>query len=307
MINLEVTFGDEGLKPLHEVLNLKLLTSPLETRATRDLLRRNEDVADNLDYTVLSDAVLNRNTAEAVDLDRDETSVASDVDTKAAVLEQGREIDVEVSLGDTLLGLALSGVVGVRVQGVVRNEVVLEKSPKVLLAVLAEEEGVNPRTKLRESEVGRCEEGTALVIGSVDEVEEACLPKTKLEGGKFRGQQADDRGYVRGRKDNGVDAVNNTVGAEDVNCDNARIEVDSQSLQSKFECNALRLGLASEVVTLEESRSSVAEEHTLGRVEVLDDVVRKQSLEELLARLVVVLRNLLEGLVGWGEDGLSRG
>lgn len=307
MINLEVTFGDEGLEPLHKVLYLELLTGPLETRATGDLLRRDENIADNLDYTILSDAILNRDTAEAVDFDRNETSVASDVDTKVAVLEQGREIDVEVSLRHTLLGLALSGVVGIGVQGVVGNKVVLEKSLQVLLAVLAEEEGVDPRTKLRESEVGRCEEGATLVIGSVNEVEEACLPKTKLEGRKFAGKQADNRGHIWGREDNGVDAVNNTVGAEDVNCDNARVEVDSQSLQSKFECNALRLGLASEVVTLEESRSSVAEEHTLGWVEVLDDVVRKQSLEELLARLVVVLRDLLEGLIGRGEDGLSKG
>lgn len=273
MINLEVTLGDEGLKPLHKVLNLELLTSPLETRATRDLLRRDENIADNLNYTVLSDAILNRDTAEAVDLDRNETSVASNVDTKVAVLEQGREIDVEVSLRHALLGLALSGVVGIGVQSVVGNEVVLEKSLQVLLAVLAEEESIDPRTKLRESEVRRCEEGAALVVGGVDEIEKACLPKTKLESGKLAGKQADNRCHIWGRKDNGVDAVNNTVGTEDVDCDNARVEVDGQSLQSKFECNALRLGLASEVVALEESRSSMAEEHTLGWVEVLDDVV----------------------------------
>jgi len=70
------------------------------------------------------------------------------------------------------------------------------------------------------------------------------------------------------------------------------------------ERQALRLGLASKVITLEEGRDSVREEHTLGRVEVLDNMVGKESLEELLAGLVVVLRDLLESLVGRSKDGV---
>jgi hypothetical protein len=71
-----------------------------------------------------------------------------------------------------------------------------------------------------------------------------------------------------------------------------------------MERETLRLRLASEVVALEEGGNCVGGQHTAGRVKVLDDVVRQQSLDELLAGLLVVLRDLLESLVSRGEDSL---
>jgi hypothetical protein len=49
----------------------------------------------------------------------------------------------------------------------------------------------------------------------------------------------------------------------------------------------------------------VGGQYTAGRVKVLDNVVRQQSLDELLAGLLVVLRDLLESLVGRSEDSLG--
>ena len=304
MSHLEIALRDVGLEPLHEILDLELLTHPQRARTTRDLLRRDEHIADDLDHTVPRDTILDGNATEPVDLDADETTVASDVDAETAVLEQSRKIDVEVALGNTFLGLAVSAVVGVRVEGVVRDKVVLEQSLQVLLAVLAEEEGIDARAKLLESEVGGSEESATLVVGGVDQIEETSLAETKLKGGELARKEINDGGNARRWQDERVNAVNDTVGTEDVDGDHAGVEVDSQSSQTDVEGKALGPGFASKVFTLKESRHGVSDKHTLGRVEVLDDVVRQKSLEELLARLVVVLRNLLKSLVRGCKDGV---
>ena len=71
-----------------------------------------------------------------------------------------------------------------------------------------------------------------------------------------------------------------------------------------MEGETLGLRLASEVVASEQCGDCVGGQDTSSRVKVLDNVVRQQSLDELLAGLLVVLRDLLESLVGRGEDGL---
>jgi hypothetical protein len=302
--DLKIALGYERLEPLHQVLHLELLASPKRTRATRNLLRGDEHVADDLDHTVLCNTVLNGNTTKAVDLDADEAAISSDVDAEAAVLKHGREVNVEVALGDTLLGLAVGAVVGIGVQSVVRDKVVLKKSLEVLLTVLAEEESVDPRSELLESEVRGCEESASLVVGGVDHIEQTGLAKTKLKSRELTREQVDDGGNVGWRQDDGVNAVNDTVGAEDVDGDDSSVEVDRQSIQSDVERETLRLRLAGEVVALEEGGNGVGGQHTAGRVKVLDDVVRQQSLDELLAGLLVVLRDLLESLVSRSEDSL---
>jgi hypothetical protein len=98
--------------------------------------------------------------------------------------------------------------------------------------------------------------------------------------------------------------VDNTISSKYINGHNPCVEVDRQSIESDVEGETLRLRLAGEVVTLEEGGDSVGGQHTTGRVKVLDDVVRQQSLDELLAGLLVVLRDLLESLVGRSEDSL---
>lgn len=303
-VNLKIALGYERLEPLHQVLDLKLLASPKGTWATRNLLRWDEHVADDLDHTVLGDAILDRNATKAVDLNADEAAISSDVNAKAAILEHGRKVNVEVALGDTLLGLAVGAVVGIGVQSVVRDKVVLKKSLEVLLTVLAEEESVDPRSELLESEVRGREESTSLVVGGVDHVEETGLAETKLKSRELAREQVDDGGNVGRRQDDRVDAVDDTVGAKDVDGDDSSVEVDRQPIQSDMERETLRLRLASEVVALEEGGNCVGGQHTAGRVKVLDDVVRQQSLDELLAGLLVVLRDLLESLVSRGEDSL---
>jgi hypothetical protein len=302
--DLKITLGHERLKPLHQILNLKLLASPEGAWASRDLLRRDEHVADDLDHTVLGDAVLDRNATKAIDLDADEATISSNVNAEAAILEHGREVNVEVALRHALLSLAVGAVVRVRVESVVRGQVVLEKSLKVLLTVLAEEESVDPRAELLESKVRGCEESTSLVVGGVDHVEQPCLAEAKLKSRELARKQINDGGDVRWRQDDGVDAVDDTVGTQDVDGDNPRVEVDSQSSKSDVERETLRLRLASEVVPLEERGNSVGGQHAASRIKVLDDMVRQQSLDELLAGLLVVFRDLFESLVGRGEDSL---
>jgi hypothetical protein len=304
MSHLEVALGDVGLKPVHEVLDLKFLAHPLGAGATGNLLRWDEHIADNLNDAVPCDAILDRDATESINLDADEATVAGNVNAEAAVLEQGRKVNVEVSLGHTFLALAIRAVKGIRVEGVVGDKVVLKQSLEVLLTVLAEEEGVDARAKLLESEVGRGEESAALVVGSVDHVEETSLAEAELEGGELARKKVNDGGDVGRRQDEGVHAVDDTVGTENVDGNNAGVEVDGQASEADVESKTLRLGLASEVFTLEQCGYSVGEQHTLGRIEVLDNVVGQEVLEEFFAGLVVVLRDLLESFVRRSKDGV---
>jgi len=271
-LRLEIALGDIRLKPLHEVFNLEFLTHVLGCSASK-FLRRDKDVRNDLNYTVLSNAILNADAAEAVDLDADETTVAGDVDAEAAVLEKGRQVHVEVSLRHTLLRLVVGLVEGVGVQGVVMDDVVLEQCLQVLLTVSGEEECVDLRAELLEGEVRGSEESAALVIGGVELIEKAGFAETKLKSRELAGQEVDDLNNVGRRDDDGVHTVNHAVGTEDVNGNDAAVEVDSEALETDVEAQTLWERLAAEMVTLEEGGDGVGDENTAGGVEVGYDMV----------------------------------
>lgn len=62
--------------------------------------------------------------------------------------------------------------------------------------------------------------------------------------------------------------------------------------------------MAEVVGGLVERGDGIAVEDTAGGVEVVTDVVEENFLEILLGGLVAVVGDLLEGFVGWGEDGV---
>ena len=68
--------------------------------------------------------------------------------------------------------------------------------------------------------------------------------------------------------------MDDTVGTEDVDGDNSRVEVDGQSVESDVEGETLGLRLASEVVASEQCGDCVGGQDTSSRVKVLDNVVR---------------------------------
>jgi len=115
-------------------------------------------------------------------------------------------------LGVNVLGVRL--VVGVAVEGLVGDNVVFEKSLEVFLTVLAEQEGVDPGSKLLEGEVGRSKERATSVVSAVQGLEKTSLDKTKLKSRELARQEIDDGKCLRRRKDKVVNTVDNTVGAE---------------------------------------------------------------------------------------------
>ena len=80
----------------------------------------------------------------------------------------------------------LSLVVCVRVQGLVRNRVVLEQSLEILLSVVAEEEAVDAGAKSLESAIRRSKEGgSGVSSGVVEGFQEARLDQSELEGAEL--------------------------------------------------------------------------------------------------------------------------
>ena len=71
----------KGLKSFNEVFLTELLAFPL-LHHTTNAFGWNEDIADNLNDAVLGYSILNRNTAEAIDLDFDESTVTSNIDAQ---------------------------------------------------------------------------------------------------------------------------------------------------------------------------------------------------------------------------------
>lgn len=311
---LQVSLDDEGLKPLLELLDRHLLALPevhLGAARASDVLRWDDDVAHDVDHTILSDAVLDADAGEAVNLDLDEASEARNVDAQAAVLQHRRHVEVEDTLWRELVVLSVhQGVLGwvdlVVSVGVQRasREVVLQQRTEVLEAVLREEEGVDLRAQLLEGEVGWREESAAGVVGAVDLVKQTGLGQTKLEGAELAREEVHNLDNLRRRDNDAVDTVDYTIGTKDVDGDDAAVEVDSQAVQADLKGHALRLRLASEVLTLQERGGSVGSQDTSCGVESVDDVVLQHRLQFFLARLWSVLRNLCECLVGRGEDGV---
>jgi hypothetical protein len=181
---------------------------------------------------------------------------------------------------------------------------VLEQCLEVLLAVAAEQEGVYALAEFLEGEVAWGEERAALVgvLGVVQLVEEAGLAEAEFKCAELAGKQVDDRCDVWRWDEDGVDAVDHAVCAEDVDGDDAGVEVDRRALERDAHSEALVV--AELVGRLEQGGDGVGVEDAAGGIEVRADVVEEDVLEDFLGGLLVVLGNLLEGRVGGGEDGV---
>lgn len=192
---------DKGLQALLQVLFRQLLAT-VHLQLPVQLLRRDDDAANDVDDAILDSAIGHTDALEAVDTDIDQAAEASNVDGEIAVLEQCRQIDVELALGDVAdlsVGAAARLVVGVRVERLVGDDVVLEQGLEVFLAVLAEEEGVDLRAEALEGEVGGSEDGAAEVVrGVVDHGVEAGLDEAELERAELGGEEADELGSFGG-------------------------------------------------------------------------------------------------------------
>ena len=96
---------------------------------------------------------------------------------------------MEESLRWTVVRRILGGVFfvdSIRVKSDIRDGVIEEESFEVLLAILAEEEGIDPRTKALEGEVGGCEKSATLMEGGVVEGgKEAGLGQSQLKGAEL--------------------------------------------------------------------------------------------------------------------------
>jgi len=77
--------------------------------------------------------------------------------------------------------------------------------------------------------VVRGEKSAAGVLSGVKHIIQTCLSKTQNEGGKLGGEEVDDLEHARWRDDDAVDAVDDAVSAEDVDGDDAAVEVDGQA------------------------------------------------------------------------------
>lgn len=208
-------------QPILEFLQIHLAVHLLRGTAWR--LRWDQHGTDNVDNAVPRNAILDRDVGEAVDLDRDEAAPARDVDGQALVLEQRGEIDVEETLGDVRctkfhagLGLGwLVGVVkGIRVQRLVGHDVVFQQRSEVFLAVFREQEGVDLWAEFLEGPVGGCEQCASGVGRFLDVFEETRLLEAELEGGELAGEERDDFCGGWWREEDGIDAVDDTVGSE---------------------------------------------------------------------------------------------
>jgi len=80
--------------------------------------------------------------------------------------------------------------------------------------------------------------------------------------------------------------VDDSVRAEDVDGNNARVEVEGQTSESEVDAESLR-GIARQVLALHKSRDGVSDKDSASRVEVVTDVVFDELLDHLLAGLVV--------------------
>lgn len=155
---------DVWLKPHLELLNAQLLSVPFDPFIlSRHLLWRHENVADDVQDGVLGNSILDHDSTVAVDLHADEWSESRDVDWQAAIIEQGRQIDVHVFTRRIDLDVVciVTFIEGVAIKCLVGHDVVLEQSLEVLEARLREEESVGTGPELLEGEVVGREDSAA--------------------------------------------------------------------------------------------------------------------------------------------------
>jgi hypothetical protein len=233
---------------------------------------------------------VNRNPRETINPDLHKRAIPCHIDGKRLALEHSRQVVVVVRrAGSDVLIVARGVEEGVRVQR---------------LAVAAEEEGVDALPEFLEGEIAWGEERAALVgvLGVIQLVEETRLAEAELQRAELAGKQVDDRCNVWWGHENGIKAVDHAVCAEDVDGDDAGVEVDRRALERDAHSEALVV--AELLGRLEQGGDGVGVEDAAGGIEVRADVVEEDVLEDFLGGLLVVLGNLLEGRVGGGEDGV---
>jgi len=121
-----------------------------------------------------------------------------------------------------------------------------------------------------------------------------------------------------------VNTVNDTVGSEletvskrnttfsgqhftyNVNGNDPGVKVDSETPETDVGAQTLRERLNTESSRPQQSRNGASGEDTSSRVEVRRHMVRENSLNDLLAGLLVVLRNSLERSVSRSKDSKVR-
>ena len=122
---------------------------------------------------------------------------------------------MENSLGNISLFHALGLVVSVRVERVIGHDMVFQDGLEVFLAVSAEEEAIYLGAKLLECEVGRSEEGSSDMIGSIIQgLDKSGLAKSKLQRAEFSRKQLNDLDSVWRWNQDAVNAVDDAVGSE---------------------------------------------------------------------------------------------
>ena len=92
---------------------------------------------------------------------------------------------------------------------------IFQKGLQIFLAVLAEEEPVDLVAKLLEGPVARGEErATRMSRRVIDSGKQAGLGQPKLEGREPARDEVDDLGSRKGRRKNGINAMDHTIFAK---------------------------------------------------------------------------------------------
>lgn len=174
------------------------------------LVRGDGDASRDVDDTVLGNAVSNNNGDVAIELDASEAAPHSNINGNVLAAQQGREVHVVV-LHDVCL-LVSRAVKGVAVQGGVRDNLVLQQSLEELQAGRAvEQEGIGLGSETGKGIVGGGEDGGASRLDAVDVLDEVGLLVGQEEGRELAGQEGELPADQRGRKEDAVDAVDDSV------------------------------------------------------------------------------------------------
>lgn len=146
-------FVSKWRKTLFELLHAELLALPHDLLAI-GALGRNQNIRNDLDDAVACDTIVDSNTRESVDADLYKWTPPCNIDGEILVVEHSGKVVVVVTRaigGLVLIVVLLASIVeSISVQRLVDDNVVLQQSLEVLLAVGAEEEGINPRSQLLE-------------------------------------------------------------------------------------------------------------------------------------------------------------
>lgn len=206
---------DVVTETLCELFNADLAVQHLSLLMALVLVGRDKHAVQDVNHTVLCDAVADLEAREPIDGDDLEGCPLYNVDTDVQIVEKSDEIKV-LSLSGGFIGYVpvRRGLVveGVRIQSSVGDDVVLENCLEVLQALVrVEQKAVGARTQFLEGAVGRGEDGAAGHLDIVDEVYKVGLFVGQEEGGKLSresGQQAADHGW---RNKDITDAVDDAI------------------------------------------------------------------------------------------------